>query len=214
MSFGLPAGSGLLVLGRNGSGKSTLLRTVAGLLPAAAGCVRLGGVDVHGMAARERARHMAFVASSPPRQSSLTVEDVIELALEAGGQRSDADALAAALESSGIIEWRGLALNALSDGMAQRVMTARAAIQADAVLLLDEPTAFLDVVGRRDVMHSVSQWRQAGRTIIMATHDLEAAESHDWVDHWCLLRPPDAGGVLIMQGGYSADRARELLLDT
>lgn len=211
LSLRLPAGSGLVVIGRNGSGKSTLLMTLAGLVRSRAGMVRWGEQDLLGMDPRQRAHHLAFVPSTPPRGSVLTVRDVVELALEAGGHAGAEGLVDTAMEEHGIAHWGDRPLDALSDGMAQRVMLARGAIQAGGVLLLDEPTAFLDVVGRVEVMDSVGRWKRNGRTIIMATHDLEAVEEAGWVDHWLVMGPASEGGSVLHAGPFSAESAKRLL---
>ena len=212
LSFFLPPGSTMVVIGRNGSGKSTLLKTLAGILPVRSGTVTLDSASIASMRPRERAHRLAFVSATPPRGTSLTVSDVMELALEAGGHPVQADRVNQAMEEGGVQQWAQMPLDTLSDGMAQRVMLARAAAQSDALVLLDEPTAFLDVVGRREVMADVARWRQAGKTVIMATHDLDAVHESGWADRWLLMRPPSQGGALVPDEPFTSSAAKALLL--
>lgn len=212
LSFSLPPGSAMVVVGRNGTGKSTLLKTLAGLLPPKAGSVNLGGASVAAMRPRQRARKLAFVSSTPPRGTALTVRDVMELALEAGGHPVEASRVEKAMQSGGVQRWAQMPLDTLSDGMAQRVMLARAAAQSDTLILLDEPTAFLDVVGRQEVMADVGQWREAGKTVVLATHDLDAVHESGWADRWMVMRPPSEGGVLLPEEAFTSGAAKALLM--
>lgn len=212
LSFSLPPGSSMVVVGRNGTGKSTLLKTLAGLLPPKSGSVNLGGASVEAMRPRQRARRLAFVSATPPRGTALTVRDVMELALEAGGHPVEAIRVDQAMQSGGVDQWAQMALDTLSDGMAQRVMLARAAAQSDSLILLDEPTAFLDVVGRQEVMADVGQWREAGKTVVLATHDLDAVHESGWADRWMVMRPPSEGGAFLPEEAFTSDAAKALLM--
>ena len=212
LSFALQPGSALVVVGRNGTGKSTLLKTLAGLLPPKSGSVLLDGEAIATMPPRQRARRLAFVSSTPPRGTALSVRDVMELALEAGGHPVQPDLVEEAMASGGVKQWAHLEIDTLSDGMAQRVMLARAAVQSDALILLDEPTAFLDVVGRREVMTDLGHWRNAGKTVVLATHDLEAVEESGWADQWLVLRPPSKGGAVLLEEDFDSRAAKALLI--
>ena len=154
---------------------------------------------------------MALAASTPPRETALNVREVLGLAFEASGRTVTSNALDAALEAQGMRDWGGLRLSELSDGMAQRVMLLRAFEQSGAVVLLDEPTAFLDVVGRAEAMADIGRWKENGRSVILATHDLEAVEQAEWADRWLVLRPPSAGGSVMMDTPFNASEARRLL---
>lgn len=212
LNLNIKAGEGLVVLGRNGSGKSTLLKTVAGLIRPIKGQVFLAGQEVSAMSPRDRAKELALVFSTPPKDTPLTVRDVIELAVDASGKALNSDEVGAAMERGRIASWADRPLGALSDGMAQRVMMVRAFVQAESLVLMDEPTAFLDIVARRDFMNDVGRWSQEGKSVVLATHDLEAVEQSGWAHRWLLVRPPAQGGSLMMDKPFSAEEARELLL--
>lgn len=163
----IPGGGIHLLIGRNGVGKSSLLRAMAGLQPLQGGSIMLNGRGVHEMSSAERAQHLAFVASTPPRTSQLRVEEVLRLAA------SNADRVSEVLAQYGDVEWAHQRLDALSDGQAQRVMFARAVLQKTPWIFMDEPTAFLDVPSRKAFWTSAVQVAKQGTTLIMATHDYE-----------------------------------------
>lgn len=212
LNLNIKAGEGLVVLGRNGSGKSTLLKTVAGLIRPAQGQVLLASQEVGAMSPRDRATELALVFSTPPKDTPLTVRDVMELAVDASGRAYDADEVSEAMERGRIDAWADRPMSVLSDGMAQRVMMVRAFLQAESLVLMDEPTAFLDVVARRDFMEDVGRCCAQGKSVVLATHDLEAVEQAGWAHRWLLVRPPAHGGSLLMDKPFSAEEARQLLL--
>jgi iron complex transport system ATP-binding protein len=156
-----------LLVGRNGAGKSSLLRAMAGLQPLQGGSTVLNGSDVHEMSSAERAEHLAFVASTPPRTSQLRVREVLSLAA------SNADRVSEVLAQYGDLAWAQQRLDALSDGQAQRVMFARAVLQGTSWIFMDEPTAFLDVPSRRAFWTHAVQVAEQGTTLVLATHDYE-----------------------------------------
>ena len=207
----LKPGDFMVVVGRNGAGKSTLLHTIMGLLSPLRGQVMLGRDDVFSLSPRERATRMSFVTSTPPRQAGITVRETIELALKAGRGGADVCESEAHMAATGISVWADRRLDRLSDGMAQRVMVARAAIQSKHTMVLDEPTAFLDVVGKEDVLEQLAQWKEKGRIIVLATHDLEAVAACGGVTHWLHLQPGISGGSKFHEGGFEPETVRAVL---
>ncbi|WP_450169689.1 ABC transporter ATP-binding protein [Streptomyces chengmaiensis] len=176
------AGELTVLLGPNGAGKSTLLRTLCGLQPPLAGSVRIGGLDIAGQSPAALARRLAVVLTDRVDAGLLSARELVALGRHPHtgftGRLSDADHTA--------VEWALDAVAAghladrpaaeLSDGERQRVLTARALAQEPAAVLLDEPTAFLDVPSRvaltvllRDLA------RSRGLTVVVSTHDLELA---------------------------------------
>lgn len=207
----LEPGDFMVVVGRNGAGKSTLLHTIMGLLSPLRGQVILGPNDVFSLSPRERATRMSFVTSTPPRHAGITVRETIELALRSGGDAVDSTVTEACMKSAGIGAWSDRSLDRLSDGMAQRVMVARAAIQSKHTMVLDEPTAFLDVVGKDEVLVQLGQWKEKGRIIVLATHDLEAVAACGGVTHWLHLQPGMSGGSAFYRGGFEPEAVRAAL---
>ncbi|MDA0939390.1 MAG: ABC transporter ATP-binding protein [Bacteroidetes bacterium] len=168
-SWFMEAGGLHVVLGSNGSGKSTLLRSILGIQPLLSGSVALEAGS-RNWGAEDRAnwvKHLAFVPSTPPQQVGLTVREVLELS----GDANDAARLNPRLES-----WFNHRLSQLSDGQTQQVMVARAMLQSPHWVVLDEPTAFLDVAAQRDMWSMLSRHVDAGGSVLMATHDLRGVQ--------------------------------------
>ena len=173
-------GSFLCILGRNGAGKSTLMRTIAGLQPALAGCVRLDGEDVAAMRGATRARRIAVVLTEREFSPALRVEDVVSLGRQPytswQGRLSEEDSRIAeeSLARMGAEEFRGRYFDDLSDGERQRVMIARAIAQTAKLMVLDEITAFLDLPGRVEVMALLRRHaRETGTAVLLSSHDLD-----------------------------------------
>ena len=163
----IPVGGLHLLIGRNGAGKSSLLRSMAGLQAIQGGVIALNGHNVHGMSSAERAKRVAFVASTPPRTSQLRVQEVLGLA------SSSTARVAEVLAMFGETAWAQQRMDSLSDGQAQRVMFARAVLQEAPWIFMDEPTAFLDVPSRKAFWKHAVDVADQGTTIVLATHDYE-----------------------------------------
>ncbi len=181
-SAGMAAGSLVALIGRNGAGKSTLMRAVAGLEMPAAGRISLCGRDVAVLAPREKAATVSFVTTDKVRISNLTSEDVVALGRAPYtnwmGRMQDADreAVARALALVGMSDFARKTMDCMSDGECQRVMIARALAQQTAVMLLDEPTAFLDLPNRYALallLRSLAHEEQ--KCILFSTHDMDVA---------------------------------------
>jgi|TARA_B110000459_G_C16623201_1_gene503164 iron complex transport system ATP-binding protein len=159
-------------VGRNGSGKSTLLRTILGLQSSVAGEVFIGemndGVSVKSLSFEKRAQIFAYVESTPPKTSGLRVAEVLQLANDMSSVGSGRD-----IELWGLENLMNRRLDTLSDGQALRVMFARASAQGASWILLDEPTAFLDIPSRKKLVQMLKEFSKT-RGIIIATHDLHS----------------------------------------
>ncbi|WP_226350809.1 ABC transporter ATP-binding protein [Pseudonocardia sp. ICBG601] len=171
-----------VLLGANGTGKSTLLRTLAGLQPALGGAVTLDGTDLLALRPPERARRVGVVLTDRPDPGQLTGRDVVELGrlphTGAAGVLTAGDeaAVDAAIDAVRAGPLAGRPLARMSDGERQRMMVARALAQQPSLLLLDEPSAFLDVSSRVALLGTLRRLaREQDLAVLLSTHDLEPA---------------------------------------
>jgi iron complex transport system ATP-binding protein len=181
------------VVGANGCGKSTLLRALARLLKPRSGSVLLDGGAIRELPARAVARRLGLLPQSPVAPDGLTVEDLVARGRYPHQglfrQWSDADqtAVEAALTATGTAGLRSRALDELSGGQRQRAWIALALAQETELLLLDEPTTFLDLAHQIDVLDLLDRLvAEAGRTVVMVLHDLNQACRY--ADHLVALR--------------------------
>ena len=160
-----------VILGGNGTGKTTLLRSVLGIQAVLSGsiCLNDGETSLAAQGAGAWRKHMAYVASTPPREVGLTVREVLEMS---GAWEEATD------RHPRLKPWSKRPLSQLSDGQKQQVMVARAMLQSQSWIVLDEPTAFLDVKGQSDLWAMLTQHLEHGGSVLMATHDLRG------VLHW------------------------------
>jgi iron complex transport system ATP-binding protein len=170
------------LLGPNGIGKSTLLRTLARMQPALWGSVELAGDDLQSMTGSELARRLGVVLTERVLIDALSARRVVEFGRypHSGwlGRLADRDLEVVdwAIDAVGARHLAERDFSQLSDGERQRVMVARALAQEPAVLLLDEPTAFLDVPSRVELMALLRKLTRAGRiAVVLSMHDLELA---------------------------------------
>ena len=182
LSATAPAGTLTCLIGRNGTGKSTLLRTVARLQPPLGGTVTIGTRDAASYTRGELARTLGIVLTARPDASALTVEQLVALgrAPYTGfwGVMSDADrdAVSRAMRYVGIESMARRRVCSLSDGECQKAMIAKALAQQTPVILLDEPTAFLDFPGKIDLLLTLGRLaHDGGKTVLLSTHDIETA---------------------------------------
>ncbi len=170
------------LIGANGAGKSTLLRTIAGFQLPLEGTVLLGGDDVRALSPRQRAERMAVVLTDRPDVMCTTVWEMVATGRAPftgfWGRLSGKDRgiVTRSLRLVGI-EWMAdRTVASLSDGERQKVMIAKALAQQTSVVLLDEPTAFLDYPSRVEVMQLLLNIaHEEHKTVLLSTHDLDLA---------------------------------------
>lgn len=172
------------LIGRNGSGKSTLLRVIAGMQAPQGGRVTIGDADVARLSAPARSRLVSFVTTARPRVPSLRCSDLVAMGRApytgwAGSlSAADRNAVDSALAMVGMQAYARRTLLSMSDGECQRVMIARALAQDTPVILLDEPTSFLDLPTRHEVCALLGRLaRDRGKLILFSTHELDIART-------------------------------------
>ena len=185
VTLSIPRGTVTAIIGPNGSGKSTLLRTLARLLRPETGSVLLDGAAIARMSPGQVARQIATLPQSPGAVPGMTVQELVEQGRypHTGPLRmlSDRDhaAVERALELTSSGRFRHRLLDSLSGGERQRVWIALALAQEPRILLLDEPTTFLDINHQIQVLNLIHALnREHGLTVVMALHDLNHASQY------------------------------------
>ncbi|MFP4632234.1 MAG: ABC transporter ATP-binding protein [Halobacteriales archaeon] len=166
------------LVGSNGAGKTTLLECVNGVTSPDGGHVEVGGRDVGSTSSKELARKVATMPQNPSIGFDYSVEEVVEMARHprrTGVFDVDGDDVDAALRATDTLCFRGRRVSTLSGGELRRVLLARCIAQDTPVLLLDEPTANLDVGAAVEVFEKVRGLVDGGRTVLAAVHDLGLA---------------------------------------
>lgn len=202
VNAGVGAGQLVTLIGGNGAGKSTLLRCITGRLHPMEGCVEICGRPLTELSQRELARLVSIVNTGQTHAGALTVLQLVALGRQPHtgfwGRLSEKDmALAGdALEAVGMLGYASRRVASLSDGERQKVMIARALAQDTPVMVLDEPTAFLDVASRIEITRLLAGMaHERGRAIVLSTHDISTS-----------LRLSDQLWLIADQGDGSGER--------
>ncbi|MGE3960361.1 MAG: ABC transporter ATP-binding protein [Dehalococcoidia bacterium] len=184
VSLEIRSGEFCVIVGPNASGKSTLLRGLARVMHPRAGRVFLGDEDIANLDSREVARRLAIL----PQMQQFDVDLVVEELVWRGrtphhrplrpATEADQDAVERAIELAGLHELRERPLRSLSGGERQRAWLALALAQEPRVLLLDEPTTFLDLRHQVEVMEVLRQLNEGGLTVVAVLHDLALASRY------------------------------------
>lgn len=209
LSLSIRPGEIVMLMGPNGSGKSTLMHTMAGLLPPLAGEVQLGEKPLSSLTMKEVARQLSLVLTERIPAGNMDVWEVVTIGrypytgfrgvLSTEDKRICEEALA----TCRLTELRERIFDTLSDGEKQRVMIARALAQETPLILLDEPTAHLDLPSRLEVTTMLRTLaHKLGKSILISTHELDLALG--WADTIWLL---DRSGAII------AKAPEDLILD-
>jgi len=210
VSFEVPAGKMLGLLGPNGSGKTSLLRLLAGLKRPYSGRISLGEKNLNTMARRAIARRVAFVEQHSTTNANLRVIDVVKLgrfphrSMFSGWTPADDEAVESALDRAGMKEKRDDRWQSLSGGEKQRTHIARALAQVPTELILDEPTNHLDIQHQISLMRLVSSLPV---TSIIALHDLNHAAM--FCDRLIVMQH----GRIVTSGAPEAVLTEDLLRD-
>lgn len=180
------------LIGRNGTGKSTLLRAIAGLNRRYSGRILLDGRPAADTRTAEMARTLAFVTTERTRIANLKCEDVVAIGRApytnwiGRMQKADTEIVMRSLASVGMEDYAERTMDRMSDGECQRIMIARALAQDTPIILLDEPTSFLDMPNRYELCTLLAH--DEGKCILFSTHELDIAMS--LADAIALIDPP------------------------
>lgn len=200
VSLRLETGEFVGLLGQNGCGKSTLLRVLTHVLPHKMGQVSLEGKPIHQWSSLERAKRIAFVPQKEATHFEFTVRDVVLMGRyphqpRGGLSVADFDLATRAMEETDILSLADRLVTQLSGGEHRRVLLARALVQETPLLLLDEPTAHLDIAHQVELLTQVrSLVRDQRRGALAALHDLNQAA--EFCDRLCLMHQ----GAMLAEG--------------
>ncbi|MGO1591726.1 MAG: ABC transporter ATP-binding protein [Ancrocorticia sp.] len=181
LSVSIPDESFTVIVGPNACGKSTLLRALSRLLQPSNGQIVLDGRDIHSYRAKEVARRIGLLPQSSIAPDGITVADLVARGrfpyqkLIQQWTEADEKAVAEAMEATGVNGLSGRLVDELSGGQRQRVWVAMALAQETDILLLDEPTTFLDITYQIELLELLTDLNLAGRTIVAVLHDLNHA---------------------------------------
>lgn len=213
ISLDIPEGKVTAIIGPNGCGKSTTLKALSRILHYK-GSVTFKGQEMSTLSQREFAKCLAILTQSPQAPSDLTVNDLVEMGrfphrgfLGRAG-KDDKEHVEWALEQTGVKEMRYRLLNTLSGGERQRAWIAMALAQRPEVLLLDEPTTYLDICHQLEIMQLIGRLNQElGLTVVMVVHDLNHAIMY--ADHVVVVK----AGQLVTSGAPREIITADLLAD-
>lgn len=178
----LSSGRLTILVGANGSGKSTLLRTIIGAQPPITGSISLNGKELSRLSAAQRARLLAVVLTERTGGGGLRVDELVAIGRHPYSgvfgrlNSDDRQIIADAIEAVGLGHKAAAQVAELSDGERQKAMIARALAQQTPLIILDEPTSFLDIAARFEVMDLLARLvEQRGTTVLMSIHDVAAS---------------------------------------
>jgi ABC-type cobalamin/Fe3+-siderophores transport system ATPase subunit len=200
----IPDGSFTVIVGPNACGKSTLLRALSGLLAPRSGAVVLDGAAISSYRAKEVARRLGLLAQSAIAPDGISVADLVARGryphqkLLRQWTPEDEEQVALAMEATGVTELADRAVDELSGGQRQRVWMAMALAQQTGILLLDEPTTYLDIAYQIDLLDLCADLNEEGRTLVAVLHDLNQATRY--ATHLIAMK----AGEIVAQGEPSS----------
>ncbi|MEC0088991.1 ABC transporter ATP-binding protein [Paenibacillus macquariensis] len=201
LSVSIPENKITTIIGPNGCGKSTLLKAISRVLKTKSGAVYLDGRAIHQLETREVAKRMAILPQTASAPEGLTVFELISYGRfphqKGFGtlKKEDYKFIYWALDVTGLNEFKDRPIEALSGGQRQRVWIAMALAQGTEILILDEPTTYLDLAHQLDILLLLQRLKvEEGRTIVMVLHDLNHASRFS--DYMIAMKD----GTLIIEG--------------
>ncbi|ANU10814.1 ferrichrome ABC transporter ATP-binding protein [Planococcus antarcticus DSM 14505] len=214
LNLDIPEGKVTTIIGPNGCGKSTILKTISRLLDAKTGAVYLDGKAIHKTSTKEIAKKMAILPQTPEAPSGLNVIELVSYGRfpHQNGfgrlSKKDKEIVQTAMEVTGLVPFAKRPIDELSGGQRQRVWIAMALAQETDLLLLDEPTTYLDMAHQLEVLKLLQQLNEKeGRTIVMVIHDLNHAAR--FADYMIALK----NGNIVKEGTPSEVMTSEVLRD-
>lgn len=177
----IPDGSFTVIVGPNACGKSTLLKAMGRLLKPESGTVTLDGRAIHELPSREVARRLGLLPQTSIAPDGIAVEDLVargrfpHQSLLSRWSREDERVVADAMAATGVSDLRGRLLDELSGGQRQRVWVAMVLAQQTPLILLDEPTTFLDIAHQVELLDLIERLRGEGRTVVAVLHEINLA---------------------------------------
>lgn len=200
VSLSVDEGTFIGLIGPNGAGKTTMLRTISGVIDPESGTVTINGTEVHSLSSKATSRLVSVVPQNTSLSFAFDVRHIVEMGRTPHRSRfgsptkSDERVVDRALERTRTERFEDRTIDEVSGGERQRVLLARALAQDTPVMLLDEPTASLDINHQLDTLEIVSELVEDGKTVIAAIHDLDLAAR--FCDQLALLK----GGSIIESG--------------
>lgn len=184
LNLRLPEETVTVLIGANGIGKSTLLRTLAGTQRQLSGSIEMTGTNIDDMSVLDRAKKLALVYTDRTGGGGLTVSELVSLGRQPYTgflgrlSKNDREICRDAMEAVGILHKADSYMARLSDGERQKAMIARALAQQTPIIMLDEPTSFLDVASRLEIMQLLGRLaKDEKKTVLLSTHDIAPAMS-------------------------------------
>lgn len=185
LNLSIPTGQTTALIGANGSGKSTILKTLARIMRPYGGSVYLDGKSIHQAPTKVIAKHLAILPQNPTAPDGLTIYELVSYGRfphQSGWgalSKKDKEIIAWAMEVTGLIDICQRSIDQLSGGQRQRAWIAMALAQQTDILLLDEPTTFLDMAHQLEVLELLDRLnKKEQRTIVMVVHDLNHASQY------------------------------------
>ena len=182
MNLEIPKGKITMIIGSNGCGKSTLLKTIARIITTKKGEIKLDGVSLKAQAPKEIAKKMAVLPQSPIVPSGLLVKELVSYgrfpyqSAMGGLKEKDIEMVNWAMKVTGIAEFSERSVDSLSGGQRQRAWIAMALAQETEILVLDEPTTYLDMAHQLEILMLLQKLnKEENRTIVMVLHELNNA---------------------------------------
>lgn len=211
LSLVVPDGSFTVIVGPNACGKSTLLRALARMIKPRSGQVLLDGHEIATLRSKEVARRLGLLPQSSIAPEGITVADLVargrypHQSMLRQWSVDDAETVAEAMEVTNVTDLADRMVDELSGGQRQRVWIAMVLAQETPLLLLDEPTTFLDIAHQIEVMDLLADLHAAGRTVVAVLHDLNQAARY--ASHLVAMR----GGAIVDTGEPSEILTADLI---